>query len=140
MTGNYDDIINLPHHVSKRHPQMNMVNRAAQFAPFAALTGYDDAIKETIRLTDEWMDLDEETNEKLNNTIAQLREIIKEHPSIKITYFEKDEKKDGGSYKTIIGILKNIDDYNNILVMANDIVIPLHTISDIWIVEAGCNQ
>lgn len=140
MTGNYDDIINLPHHVSKRHPQMSMMNRAAQFAPFAALTGYDDAIKETTRLTDEWMDLDEETNEKLNNTIAQLREKIKEHPSIKITYFKKDEKKDGGSYKTIIGILKNIDDYNNILVMANDIVIPLHTISDIWIVEAGCNQ
>ena len=140
MTGNYDDIINLPHHVSKRHPQMSMMNRAAQFAPFAALTGYDDAIKETIRLTDEWMDLDEETNEKLNNTIALLREKIKEHPSIKVTYFKKDKKKDGGSYKTVIGILKNIDDYNSTLVMANDIVIPLHAISDIWIVEAGCNQ
>ena len=84
----YDDIINLPHHVSSRHPQMSMMNRAAQFAPFAALTGHAAAIEETARLTDEQMELAEEDNEILNQKIAYLRENLHEHPLVTITYFE----------------------------------------------------
>ena len=85
MIDNYDDIINLPHHVSERHPQMSMMNRAAQFAPFAALTGHAAAIEETARLTDSQMELAEEDSEILNQKMAYLREVINEHPTIVVT-------------------------------------------------------
>ena len=112
MTDNYDDIINLPHHVSKVHPKMSMMNRAAQFAPFAALTGHSEAIEETARLTESQQELADEDSEILNQKMAYLRETINEHPTISITYFEPDKKKAGGAYKTIEGQLQNIDDYN----------------------------
>ena len=92
MTDNYDDIINLPHHVSTRHPQMSMMNRAAQFAPFAALTGHAAAIEETARLTDTQMELADEDSEILNQKKAYLRKNINEHPPISITYFEPFKK------------------------------------------------
>ena len=129
----YDDIINLPHHVSERHPQMSMMNRAAQFAPFAALTGHAAAIEETARLTDEQHELADEDSEALNQKMAYLRETINEHPTICITYFEPDRKKAGGAYKTIEGQLQNIDDYSQSIVLKSGDVISLSSILDIHI-------
>ena len=127
----YDDIINLPHHVSSRHPQMSMMNRAAQFAPFAALTGHAAAIEETARLTDEQHELADEDSEALNQTLTYLRETINEHPTITITYFEPDKKKAGGAYKTIEGQLQNIDDYNQSIVLKSGEAITLKSVLDI---------
>ena len=127
----YDDIINLPHHVSKVHPQMSMMNRAAQFAPFAALTGHSEAIEETARMTDTQQELADEDSEALNQKMAYLREVINEHPTITITYFEHDRKKAGGMYKSIEGQLQNIDDYSQAIVLKNGEVIPLKSILDI---------
>ena len=131
----YDDIINLPHHVSKVHPQMSMMNRAAQFAPFAALTGHAAAIEETARLTDEQHELADEDSEALNQKMAYLRETINEHPTITITYFEPDKKKAGGKYKSIEGQLQNIDDYNQSIVLKSGAVISLSSILDIRLFE-----
>ena len=131
MTDNYDDIINLPHHVSTWHPQMRMMNRAAQFAPFAALTGHSAAIEETARLTDSQQELADEDSEILNQIMAYLRETINEHPTISITYFEPDKKKAGGAYKSTEGQLQNIDDYNQTIVLKNGEAIPLNSILDI---------
>ena len=127
----YDDIINLPHHVSSRHPQMSMMNRAAQFAPFAALTGHAAAIEETARLTDEQLELADEDNEILNQKMAYLRENLHERPLVTITYFEPDKKKAGGAYKTIEGQLQNIDDYSQSIVLKSGEVIPLKSVLDI---------
>lgn len=131
MTENYDDIINLPHYVSKKHPQMSMRNRAAQFAPFAALTGHSAAIEETARLTDSQIELADEDNEILNQKMAFLRENLHEHPIVTITYFVEDNKKSGGSYKTTEGPLKNIDDYNMALVLKTGETILLKSVLDI---------
>ena len=131
MTDNYDDIINLPHHVSSRHPQMSMMNRAAQFAPFAALTGHSAAIEETARLTDSQMELADEDSEILNQKMAYLKEAVNEHPTISITYFEPDKRKSGGRYMSIEGQLQNIDDYNQTIVLKNGETIPLKSVLDI---------
>jgi hypothetical protein len=131
MIDNYDDIINLPHHVSSRHPQMSMMNRAAQFAPFAALTGHAAAIEETARLTDSQMELADEDSEILNQKMAYLREVINEHPKIVVTYFEPDKRKAGGAYKTIEGQLQNIDDYSQCLVMRDGKVVFIRSVLDI---------
>lgn len=131
MTDNYDDIINLPHHVSTRHPQMSMMNRAAQFAPFAALTGHSAAIEETARLTESQQELADEDSEILNQKMAYLREAINEHPTISITYFEPDKRKSGGRYMSIEGQLQNIDDYNQTIVLKNGETIPLKSVLDI---------
>ena len=131
MTDNYEDIINLPHHVSTRHPQMSMMNRAAQFAPFAALTGHSAAIEETARLTESQQELADEDNEILNQKMTYLREAINEHPTISISYFEPDKRKSGGRYMSIEGQLQNIDDYNQTIVLKNGEAIPLKSILDI---------
>ena len=133
MTDSYDDIINLPHHVSKSHPQMSMMNRAAQFVPFAALTGHSAAIEETARLTDEQQELAEEDSDALNQKMAYLRETINEHPTITITYFEPDKKKAGGKYKSIEGQLQNIDDYGQAIILKSGVSIPFVSILDIQI-------
>lgn len=91
--GKYDDIINLPHHVSRTHPQMTMEERAAQFSPFAALTGYDDAVTETGRLTDQWMPLSEEETEDMNQKLRFLMDHAGEQPAVSITYFIPDQKR-----------------------------------------------
>jgi hypothetical protein len=127
----YDDIINLPHHVSSKHPQMSMMNRAAQFAPFAALTGHSAAISETARLTESQQELADEYSEILNQKMAYLWEVINEHPTISITYFEPDKRKPGGKYVSIEGQLQNIDDYNQTIVLKNGEAIPLKSILDI---------
>jgi len=128
---NYEDIINLPHQMSKTHPQMSMANRAAQFAPFAALTGHAAAIEETARLTESRHELAEEDNEALNQKMAFLRENINAHPTIAVTYFEPDKKKDGGEYKTIEGQLQNIDDYSQSLVLRGGETVALEAVLDI---------
>ena len=129
--GKYDDIINLPHHISKKHPQMSLEARAAQFAPFAALTGYDDAVKETARLTNERIDLDEEAKMMLDAKLQVIREQLSEKPLVTITYFVPDAKKDGGKYVTTNGNVKKIDDYKHLIILDNSLEIPIDEIIDI---------
>lgn len=127
----YEDILNLPHHVSKTRPQMSMLDRAAQFSPFAALTGYDDAIKETGRLTDEKIEMDEDRKAALDMKQAYLIEMIDEQPEITIIYFLPDARKVGGAYVTVTGNLKRFDEYERLLILTNGKKIPMDDIADI---------
>ena len=113
----YDDIINLPHHVSATHTPMPVADRAAQFSPFAALTGYEDAIDATARLTQEWIELDENEKERLNEKFQQIREQLPTHPQVIFTYFEPDQKKQGGAYLTVEGRVKKIDEYRGAFIL-----------------------
>lgn len=121
----YDDIINLPHHVSTKRPQMSMIDRAAQFSPFAALTGYDAAIKETGRLTDERIDMDESSLERLNRKFQLLVERMDEQPEVTFTYFKPDDRKQGGAYVTVTGSVKKVDFYERVLFLRNGVNIPM---------------
>lgn len=116
----YDDIIDLPHHVSKTRKPMSLYNRAAQFAPFAALTGYDDAIEETARLTETNVELSDELKNDLNQKINFIKNNIKVHPEITIKYFVRDNKKSGGIYKSLTSIIKKVDDFNKCLIFADN--------------------
>ena len=127
----YEDIINLPHPVSKNHPQMPLEDRAAQFAPFAALTGHDAAIKETARVTDERLELSEEAITQLNDQLNRIRDIIGTEQRVSITYFVPDGKKSGGAYVTCTGYVKRIEEYEHALVMMDHTVIPMEHISNI---------
>lgn len=131
MSDQYDDIINLPHHVSKTRPQMSMLDRAAQFSPFAALTGHDAAIKETGRLTDEKVDLGEEEKEVLDRKQLFLIEKLSERPALTVTYFVPDEKKAGGAYVTRSGNLKKIDAFERWMQLIDGTKIPLDDILEI---------
>lgn len=128
MTKEYDDIIHLPRHVSKTRPPMAIIDRAAQFSPFAALTGHDAAIKETERLTDDRVELDEYMKEALNNKLQILIEHLKEQPEVTICYFQPDEKKNGGAYLTTSARIKKIDQYEQKLLMIGGKVIPISEI------------
>lgn len=116
----YDDIIDLPHHVSKTRKPMSLYNRAAQFAPFAALTGYDDAIEETARLTETKVELSDELKNDLNQKINFIKNNIKVHPEITIKYFVRDNKKSGGIYKSLTSIIKKVDDFNKCFIFADN--------------------
>ena len=131
MSDQYDDIINLPHHVSKTRPQMSMLDRAAQFSPFAALTGHNAAIKETGRLTDEKVDLGEEEKEVLDRKQLFLIEKLSERPALTVTYFVPDEKKAGGAYVTRSGNLKKIDAFERWMQLIDGTKIPLDDILEI---------
>lgn len=131
MNDRYDDIIHLPHHVSKTRPQMSMMDRAAQFSPFAALTGYDAAIKETGRLTDEKIELGEETKAVLDRKQRYLSDMISVQPEITVTYFLPDERKSGGTYLSVTGKLKRIDEYARLMLLTDGKKIPLDDIMDI---------
>lgn len=131
MTGAYDDIINLPHHVSTTRPHMTVFDRAAQFSPFAALTGYDSAIKETARLTAERVELDEYTKDALSDRLQIIADRMKEYPEIAITYFQPDSRKNGGAYVTAVSSAKKIDEYKRIVVMTDGTVIPFDEIISI---------
>ena len=110
MSGKYQDIIDLPHHVSKTRPPMPMSDRAAQFSPFAALTGYEEAIGETARLTDQRRELDENELESLNRQLQSVLDQPEEASrKISVTYFQPDGKKTGGAYVTVTDRLKKID-------------------------------
>ena len=130
-TGKYNDIINLPHFVSKKHPQMSLYNRSAQFAPFAALVGYDEAIEETARLVDKRIELSDEEIEKLNITIQKIIDNISNCSPITVTYFIADNYKDGGKYVTITGTLKKIKEYPYTLIMSDNTEIKFEDIFDI---------
>ena len=131
MTEDYSDIINLPHHVSRNHPQMPMEARAAQFAPFAALTGYDAVIHETARLTDKQVELEEYDNDRLNRIFSELMDSLEKHPMVTVSYFKPDEHKAGGAYMTVSGKLKKIDTYEQIMKMEDGTVIPIGSIMDL---------
>ena len=124
----YDDIINLSHHVSSRHPQMPMMNRAAQFSPFAALTGYDDAVRETARLTDEKIELDEYEKEELDRKIQWLGSHLDEHIPVSITYFQPDDRKAGGTYEEIIDTIRKINVYEHEILLTKGTKIPIMNI------------
>lgn len=128
MIENYDDIINLPHHVSATRPQMPMSDRAAQFSPFAALTGYDAAIKETGRLTDEKIELDEENLKDLNMRFQMLIDHLKDEPEVTFTYFKPDERKAGGAYIEVSGVVKKVDDFERLIMMKNGLKLPMDDI------------
>lgn len=104
----YDDIIDLPHHVSATRPHMELSDRAAQFSPFAALTGYESAVREAARLTDQRVELDENAREALDKKLAVLEGQLAERPGVTVTYFVPDERKEGGSYVTVSGRVKRI--------------------------------
>ena len=132
MTGPYDDILDLPHPTSKKHPRMSMYARAAQFAPFAALTGYGDAIKETARITDQQLELDENEKALLNEKLQLLRQHLPGKPKITITYFVPDTKKAGGSYQTITGFVKKLQEYERRLIMTDGTIIPIDAIIELY--------
>ena len=117
MTDNYDDIIHLPRHVSKRHPQMSLYNRAAQFAPFSALTGYGEAIAETARQTNPKIEMMEDDRQLMDRKLLLLTNHLEEEPTITITYFQPDGRKSGGQYLTITGVVKAIRTNERIIMM-----------------------
>ena len=126
----YEDIINLPHHVSKTRPQMSMADRAAQFSPYAALTGYDAAIAETGRLTEEKAELDESSLSVLNRKFQLLADSLERSPVVTILYFRPDERKDGGACVRACGIVKKIDNYARSVIMDDRTSIPVDDILD----------
>ncbi len=127
----YDDIINLPHHTSETRSRMSMTNRAAQFSPFAALTGYDDAVVETARLTDERHELTEDEKDLLNERLQILSENAHDRPMVEITYFKPDDRKDGGSYEKVRGAVRWIDEGEMKVVFANGTRITIGNICSI---------
>ncbi len=116
MSGKYDDIIHLSRPVSTRHTPMSRYDRAAQFSPFAALTGYDGVIAETARLTDRQVELDEGGKAEVDEKLRDIQTRIAEMPQVTVTYFREDGRKDGGAYITITGRVKKIDQYTQMLV------------------------
>lgn len=127
----YDDIIDLPHHVSATRPRMSMLDRAAQFSPFAALIGYDAAIRETGRSTDRRIELSEDSRAALDRKQQLLVEYLANHPEVSVTYFIPDERKSGGEYVTVTGIVKKVDDYQRLLLLTDGTKIPLDDILDL---------
>ena len=135
MSGKYDDIIHLPHHVSRKHPRMSNHDRAAQFSPFAALTGYDAVITETGRLTDSSVELDESRKEVLNERLRYVLSVLSQQPRVRITYFREDDRKAGGAYVTASGRVKKVDAYDHTIILTDGQVIPLETMRDLEVEE-----
>lgn len=133
MADNYEDIINLPHHVSKTRKPMSRENRAAQFAPFAALTGYDTSVAEEARLTDKKIELSEEQLNDLNFKLGYLMDNIKFELEVAITYFIPDDKKAGGRYDTVTGVVRRIDEYEGYIEFKDK---SKYAISNILILES----
>ena len=131
----YEDIIHLPHPTSKKHPRMSMTERAAQFAPFAALTGFDGVIQETGRLTHQRVELGEGDREELERRLNYLDAQEEEHPPVKVTYFLPDEKKEGGSYVTVQGRLKRTDTVGGVLLLEEGSQVSLGDI--LWVELPG---
>lgn len=124
----YDDIIDLPCHVSPNRPHMPMLDRAAQFSPFAALSGYDSAVKEAMRLTEEEIELDEDSREALDQKLAVLMEHLDEQPDVTVTFFCPDEQKEGGSYQTVSGKVRRIDGAARKFIMEDGMTLPMEHI------------
>ena len=137
-THKYDDIIHLPHHTSSHRAGMPMIDRAAQFSPFAALTGYEDVIEETGRLTESSTELTDSSKQALNEKFQILAENCRVRPQVTVTYFEPDRLKTGGSYVTVTARIKRVDEYEQVLRLTDDREIPMEAIrsihSDLWTV------
>ena len=131
MKTHYDDIIRLPHHISQNHPQMPLRDRAAQFAPFAALTGYEASVGETARLTSERRELDPQEAEELNCRLAALIARLPERPEVTVEYFVPDDRKSGGAYVTVTGRVRHISVPEKTMVMEDGTVIPLDDVCQI---------
>ena len=131
MNNRYDEIMGLPHHVSTTRPQMPLSDRAAQFAPFAALTGYDSAIKETGRLTDERIELDEEALTALDRKYQLLMDTLDDAPEVTIIYFQPDERKAGGQYVSATGTVKKVDTFGRRILLQDGTRIPLDSVYDL---------
>ena len=127
---NYEDIINLPHHTSKNHPKMSIQNRAAQFSPFSALTGYEDAINETKRITEEKRILTHDMIEEINRSLIEVKEKRNKY-NYKIKYFKKDLKKKGGTYLTIVDKIIKLNPTEEYLLTKNKTKISLNDIEEI---------
>ena len=140
MTNKYDDIIHLPRHMSTTREAMPIRDRAAQFSPFAALTGHDAAIKETARLTEERIELDTYIKDGLNKKLQVLMKYIGQSPKITVTYFQSDKMKDGGTYITLTGKVKKINEYKKIIILEDNTKISMNEIVDIQgkIFDAVC--
>lgn len=139
MGNQYDDILHLPHPTSQRHPRMPIADRAAIFSPFAALTGHAAAIQETARLTDQRLELDEDTKAALDQKQQILEDCLAEQPEVTVTWFLPDERKAGGSYVTTVGRLKKTDNVERLMILTDGTKIPLDDILDIeseWLREA----
>lgn len=130
-TRNYDDIIGLPHHVSTTHQQMSLEDRAAQFSPFAALTGHEAAIQETARLTEDFIELSEDRQRQLNEQLRLLKEKQACQPELEVTYFQPDQKKSGGAYVTVRGRVKRIDECRQQIVFMEGEEVPMKNIFSI---------
>ena len=124
----YDDIITLPHHVSERHPHMPLIDRAAQFSPFAALTGYEAAIVETARPTEAKRELSEEQKQIISSRLYELQNCISSVPRLTVVFFQQDDRKSGGTYRTVSGPVKKVNDYLGVLEMADGLSIPFQDI------------
>jgi hypothetical protein len=131
MTDQYDDIINLPHHVSSTRPRMSAIDRAAQFSPFAALTGYDVSIKESARLTGERLELDDSQKEDIGDKLRFVMEQLDADTEIRITYFLPDTRKAGGEYVTVSGAVKKIDEYERMIILIDGKQIPIDEVIDV---------
>ena len=129
--GKYDDIIHLPHHVSSTRHHMSMHDRAAQFQPFRALTGYEDAVRETARLTDEKIELTEDEKAVLDRKLQVLADRIASQPQVTLTCFRPDKKKAGGAYVSVTGQLRKIDDFEGALLLMGGARITIGDIVDI---------
>lgn len=128
---NHENIIDLPHHTSDKHPRMSRENRAAQFSPFAALTGYNAEINEAARLTDEKLELSEDRINDINTKLQIIMDNIDEYPEVTVEYFVTDEKKYGGAYIKITGNIRRIDEHERILIMKDCRNIPIDDIYSI---------
>ena len=133
MSGNYDDIIALPHPEPRTHPRMSLHDRAVQFSPFAALTGHSAAIAETGRLTDSRITLDESEMARVDAELQHLQELLPSRPTVSITYFVPDERKAGGSYQTVTGTVRRIDTANGVVLLTDRREVPIADIFDITI-------
>lgn len=127
----YEDILYLEHPTSKKHPRMSMLDRAAQFSPFAALTGYEATIKETGRLTNQKIELSEDEQQKLNSILNHIQTLLPNSPLVEIIYFKPDIHKSGGSYLTIVDTIKKIDTHHRVLITSNKEIIELNDILSI---------
>ena len=135
----YDDIIDLPHHVSETHPHMSLHDRAAQFSPFAALTGHGAAIEETARLTDEFAELDESRKEAINEKLMFISESAENAHEVTVVFFVPDGRKFGGEYVSVTGKVKKIDSYKHDVIMTDGRIIPIENIYDIRF-EHSCDE
>ena len=134
MSGKYDDMLRMPHHVSPTRPRLSLHDRAAQFKPFSALTGYEAVIRETGRLTDARAELDEDARAELDWRLQLLSGILSQEPEVTVTYFQPDGKKAGGAYRTVVGAVRKIDEHEEVLVMADGTSIP---VADLFALEGA---